>query len=141
MRYSDTLVEHFRNPRNVGIMREPDGVGEAEDPTCMDIARFYLRVRDGHITEARFQTYGCGPTIAASSAASELITDAPLGEAVALGGDRVEAAVGGLPEDRRHAAEVVAAAIRAAARDALDREARSEPPDAGRPVNVFRDDP
>ena len=73
MRYSPTLIEHFRNPRNAGMMRDPDGVGESEYPECMDLARVYLRVREGRVTEARFQTYGCGPTIAASSAATELI--------------------------------------------------------------------
>lgn len=137
MRYSDTLVDHFRNPRNVGMMREPDGVGEAADPQCLDVARFHLRVRDGRIIEARFQTYGCGPTIAAASAASELITGASLGEAMELGGDRVEATVGGLPDDRRHAAVVVADAIRAAARDALDRAARPQPSAARPPVDAL----
>lgn len=141
MRYSSTLLDHFRNPRNVGLMREPDGIGEAEDPQCKDMARFYLRVREGHVAETRFQTYGCGPTIAASSAASELITAASLQEAVALGADRVEAAVGGLPEDRRHAAAVVAAAIRAAARDALARAARAAPPGTRRPADALREAP
>lgn len=121
MRYSPILIDHFRNPRNAGMMRAPDGVGEGEYRECMDLARVYLRVRDGRVVEARFQTYGCGPTIAASSAGTELITGAPLEEAAALSGARVEAAVGGLPEDRAHAAEVVSAAIRAAAHDALTR--------------------
>ncbi len=112
------------------MMREPDGVGEGEYKQCMDLARFYFRVRDGRVVEARFQTYGCGPTIAASSAATELAVGHRLEELVALPETSVEAAVGGLPEDRRHAAEVVAVAIRAAARDALMRlgnARRSEP--------------
>ena len=125
MRYSETLIDHFRNPRNAGMMREPDGVGEGEYPECMDLARVYLRVRDGQVVEARFQTYGCGPTIAASSAGTELITGSPLETLVGLTGAQIESAVGGLPEDRVHAAEVVSAAIRAAARDALRRTARS----------------
>lgn len=121
MRYSQTLIEHFRNPRNAGLMRDPDGVGEAEDRECMDLVRMYLRVRDGRVAEARFQTYGCGPTIAASSAGTELITGAVIGELEELAAAQVEAAVGGLPADRRHAAEVVRAAIQTAARDALRR--------------------
>ncbi len=125
MRYSATLIDHFRNPRNAGMMREPDGVGEGEYRECMDLARVYLRVRGGKVVEARFQTYGCGPTIAASSAGTELITGAPLEEAGALSAARVTAAVGGLPADRMHAAEVVSAAIRAAARDVLTRMATS----------------
>lgn len=121
MRYSPTLIEHFRHPRNAGMMRDPDGMGESEYPECMDLARVYLRVRDGRVTEARFQTYGCGPTIAASSAATELIQGLAVEELLELADARVEAAVGGLPADRAHAAEVVTAAIRAAARDAMAR--------------------
>jgi nitrogen fixation protein NifU and related proteins len=119
--YSPTLVDHFRNPRNAGMMRDPDGVGESEFKECMDLARFYLRVRDGRVVEARFQSYGCGPTIAASSAATELAAGQRLEELVGLAQTRIEAAVGGLPDERRHAAEVVALALRAAADDALRR--------------------
>ena len=103
------------------MMRDPDGVGESEYPECMDLARVYLRVRAGRVTEARFQTYGCGPTIAASSAATELIQGLAVEELLELADARVEAAVGGLPADRAHAAQVVTAAIRAAARDAMAR--------------------
>jgi nitrogen fixation NifU-like protein len=121
MRYSETLIEHFRNPRNAGMMRDPDGVGESEYAECMDLTRVYLRVREGRVAEARFQTYGCGPTIAASSAGTELIRGAALEELLELADTRVETAVGGLPPDRVHAAQVVSAAIRAAARDAVGR--------------------
>ena len=119
--YSPTLLDHFRNPRNAGMMRNPDGVGEGEDKECMDLARFYLRVRDGRVLEARFQTYGCGPTIAASSAGTEVAAGLRLVDLAALPDARIEAAVGGLPRERRHAAAVVALAIRVAARDALRR--------------------
>ena len=71
--YSATLIDHFRAPRNVGMMRHPDAVGESEDQTCGDLARFHLRIEEGRIAEARFQTYGCGPSIAASSLATELV--------------------------------------------------------------------
>lgn len=121
MRYSEVLIDHFRNPRNAGMMRQPDGVGEAQDASCMDLARFFLRVEGVTVAEARFQSYGCGPTIAAASAGSELIQGRPLADAAALTAERVEAALGGLPEDRRHAAAVVVEAIRAAANDALRR--------------------
>ena len=126
MRYSPTLVDHFRNPRNAGMMREADGVGEDEHTECMDLARFFLRVRDGRVVEARFQSYGCGPTIAAASAGSELVAGRPLEELLTLGADRVTAAVDGLPADRVHAAEVVAGALRAAARDAIRRRDTGE---------------
>jgi len=104
------------------MMRDPDGVGEEEYPECMDLARFYLRVREGRVVEARFQTYGCGPTIAAASAGTVLAAGQRLEDLAALDAARVDAAVGGLPADRAHAAELVALALRAAARDALRRQ-------------------
>jgi nitrogen fixation NifU-like protein len=122
VRYSPTLVEHFLNPRNAGLMREPDGVGVEEYEGCGDQARFYLRVRDGRVVEARFQTYGCGPTIATASAASERVTGRTLEALLSLKPQEIEDAVDGLPDDRKHAADVVVGALRAAALDALRRQ-------------------
>jgi nitrogen fixation NifU-like protein len=119
--YSSTLIDHFRNPRNAGMMREPDGVGEGEYEQCMDLARFYLRVRDGRVEEARFQAYGCGPTLAACSAGTEVAAGAALEQLAEIREARIEEAVGGLPAERRHAAAVVARALQAAARDAMTR--------------------
>ena len=119
MRYSPTLLDHFLNPRNAGLMREPDGTGVDEYEGCGDLARFFLRVREGRVSEVRFQTYGCGPTIAAASAASEKVVGRPVEELLNIKPREVEEAVDGLPEDRKHAADVVAGALRAAALDAL----------------------
>jgi nitrogen fixation NifU-like protein len=119
--YSATLIDHFRHPRNAGMMREPDGVGEGEYEQCMDLARFYLRVRGGRVEEARFQAYGCGPTLAACSAGTEVAAGTALEELAEIGEARIEDAVGGLPTERRHAATVVARALQAAARDAMAR--------------------
>ena len=121
MRYSPTLLEHFLNPRNAGLMREPDGTGVEEYEGCGDLARFFLRVQDGRVSEVRFQTYGCGPTIAAASAASEKVAGRPVEELLNMKAQEVEDAVGGLPDDRKHAADVVAGALRAAALDTLRR--------------------
>lgn len=121
MNYSETLIEHFRNPRNAGMMRDPDGVGEETFDGCGDLARFYLRVVDGRVADVRFQTYGCGPTIAASSAGTELATGRPVSDLLRLSEQEVTAAVDGLPDERRHAAQVVAGAIRAAVLDYLSR--------------------
>lgn len=121
MRYSPALLDHFLNPRNAGLMREPDGVGVDEYAGCGDLARFFLRVREGRVSEVRFQTYGCGPTIAAASAASERMTGRAVEELLNLESREVEDAVDGLPDDRKHAADVVAGALRAAALDALRR--------------------
>ena len=115
MRYSPTLVDHFLNPRNAGMMREPDSVGETEDAACGDLARFFLRVRDGRAVEVRFQTYGCGPTIAAASVASELSRGRLIDELTHLEAREIERALDGLPDDRKHAADVAASALRAAA--------------------------
>ncbi len=101
MRYRPTLIDHFLNPRNAGI--------------------FFLRAPDGVVVEARFQTWGCGPTIAAASAASELVAGRRLDEVVQLAPDEVARALEGLPDDRKHAADVVAGALHAAARAALER--------------------
>jgi len=114
--YSETLLDHFRTPRNVGMMRSPDAVGESEDPSCGDLARFYLRIEGDLVREARFQTYGCGPSIAASSVATELVRDRPVDGLAELTPESVETALGGLPEDRRHAATMVVDALRAALR-------------------------
>jgi len=121
VRYSPTLLDHFLNPRNAGLMRQPDGVGVDEYAGCGDLARFFLRVRDGRVSEVRFQTYGCGPTIAAASAASERVTGRAVEELVNIKAQEVEDALDGLPDDRKHAADVVAGALRAAALDALQR--------------------
>ncbi len=105
------------------MMRDPDAVGEGADEQCGDLARFYLRVRDGRAVDVRFQTYGCGPTIAAASAGSELATGRSVEDLLKVTRDEVERAVDGLPEERKHAADVVAEAIRAAARDWVSRRA------------------
>ncbi len=114
--YSETLLDHFREPRNVGMMRSPDAVGESEDPRCRDLARFYLRIENDRVREARFLTYGCGPSIAASSIATELVRDRPVDALGELTPEAVESALGGLPEDRRHAATMVVDALRSALR-------------------------
>jgi len=121
MRYSPTLVDHFLNPRNAGMMREPDGTGESEYAGCGDLARFFLRVRHGRAVEVRFQTYGCGPTIAAASVASELGRGRTVDDLSRLTSGDVEEALEGLPENRKHAADVAAGALRAAAADWLSR--------------------
>jgi nitrogen fixation NifU-like protein len=121
VRYSAVLLDHFLNPRNAGLMRDADGVGEDEYEGCGDLTRFFLRVREERAAEVRFQTYGCGPTIAAASAASELCTGRLIEDVANLKAEDVEVALGGLPDDRRHAADVAASALRGAALDYLRR--------------------
>ena len=121
MNYSATLLDHFRNPRNYGLMRDADAIGEGEFAGCGDLARVFIRVRDGHAVDVRVQTYGCGPTMAAASAGSELVKGRAVADLAGVGAADVERALDGLPEERRHAADVVASAIRTAARDYLTR--------------------
>ena len=102
-------------------MRGPDATGEGEYRECGDLARVFLRVRDGRVVEARFQAYGCGPTIAAASALSELLRLRPVDELLHLKAQEIEAALDGLPDDRKHAADVVTEAARKAASDWLTR--------------------
>ena len=90
MRYSPTLVDHFLNPRNAGLMRDPDGIGEDEYTGCGDLTRFFLRVCDGRAVEVRFQTYGCGPTIAAASVASELCRGRTVDDLCQLKAEEIE---------------------------------------------------
>ena len=120
--YSQILLDHFRNPRNAGALRDADGVGEAENPICGDLAKIAIRVSDGRVVEARFQTYGCGPSIAAASVGTELIRQMTLDQVRSLSAERIEEALDGLPPDRKHAAHVVAEAIRAAVEDHLNRK-------------------
>ena len=121
MRYGATLIDHFLNPRNAGSMRRPDGVGQAEYAGCGDLARFFLRVREGRAVELRFQTYGCGPTIAAASVASERLAGRSVEDLRHVKAEEIERALEGLPADRKHAADIVASALQAAASDYLSR--------------------
>ena len=130
MRYSPTLVDHFLNPRNAGMMQRPDATGEGEFAGCGDLARVFLRIRDERVAEARFQAYGCGPTIAAASAISELVALRPMEDLLHLKPEEVERALDGLPDDRKHAASVVTEAVRAAARDWHSRRSGDVQPSA-----------
>lgn len=120
--YSEVLLDHFRNPRNAGTIRDADGLGEAENPVCGDLAKIAIRVAGGRVIEARFQMYGCGPSIAAASVGTELVREMALEQARTIQAEKIEEALKGLPPDRKHAAHVVAEAIRAAIEDHLSRK-------------------
>ena len=88
MLYSEKVMDHFRNPRNVGEMEDADGIGEVGNAKCGDIMRMYIKVKDNIITDVKFMTYGCGSAIATSSMATELIKGKPISEALELSKDR-----------------------------------------------------
>jgi nitrogen fixation protein NifU and related proteins len=117
--YSDKVMEHFMNPRNVGEMTDADGVGTVGNPTCGDIMRMYIKVADNIITDVKFKTFGCGAAIATSSMATELIKGKSIEEALELTNKAVAEALGGLPAVKMHCSVLAEDAVQAAIDDYL----------------------
>ena len=115
--YSDKVMDHFRNPRNVGILEDADGIGEVGNAKCGDIMKIYLKIDDGIISNVKFETFGCGSAIASSSMATELIKGKPISEALALTNKAVAEALDGLPAHKMHCSVLAEEAIKAALRD------------------------
>lgn len=120
--YSETVMDHFRNPRNVGVIENADGVGEVGNPVCGDIMKIYLKIENNVVIDVKFETFGCGSAIASSSMASELIKGKPLSEVLALTNKAVTEALGGLPAHKLHCSVLAEEAIRAAVKDYYDRQ-------------------
>lgn len=114
---SETVLDHFRNPRNAGFIESADGVGEHANPICGDEMRLSIRVRDGVIAEARFQTKGCPTAIATSSIATVLIEGMSLDAAAGVTKETIAEAAGGLPSGKMHCSVLAAGALRAALAD------------------------
>lgn len=121
MLYSEKVMDHFRNPRNVGEMEDADGVGEVGNAKCGDIMRMYIKVKDGIITDVKFMTFGCGSAIATSSMATELIKGKPLDQALALTNQAVVEALDSLPAHKVHCSVLAEEAIKAAIKDYYDK--------------------
>lgn len=119
--YSETVMDHFRNPRNVGLIEDADGVGEVGNAVCGDIMKIYLKIEDGIVSDVKFETFGCGSAIASSSMATELIKGKPLSEALQLTNKAVTEALDGLPTHKLHCSVLAEEAIRAAVKDYYDR--------------------
>ncbi len=115
--YSDKVMDHFRNPRNIGAMDDADGIGEVGNATCGDIMRIYLKIDDDKIKDVSFETFGCGSAIASSSMATELIKGKSLDEALALTNKAVTEALDGLPAHKIHCSVLAEEAIKAAIDD------------------------
>ena len=120
--YSEKVMDHFRNPRNVGTIENADGVGEVGNAKCGDIMKIYLKIRDGVIKDVKFETFGCGSAIASSSMATELIKGKPVSEAIALTNKAVAEALDGLPAHKLHCSVLAEEAIKAALKDYYDRQ-------------------
>ena len=115
--YSEKVMDHFRNPRNVGVIENADGVGEVGNPVCGDIMKIYLKIRDDTIADVKFETFGCGSAIASSSMATELIKGKPISDALQLTNKAVTEALGGLPAHKLHCSVLAEEAIKAALQD------------------------
>ena len=121
MLYSEKVMDHFQNPRNLGKMENADGVGEVGNAKCGDIMKMYIKVEDGIITDVKFNTFGCGSAIATSSMATEMIKGKPVSEALQLTNRAVVEALDGLPAHKLHCSVLAEEAVRAAIRDYYDR--------------------
>ena len=117
--YNETVMEHFMNPRNMGDLKDADGVGEVGAAACGDIMKISLRIKDGKIEDARFKTFGCGSAIASSSMATELIKGRSIDEAMNFSNQEVVDALGGLPPVKIHCSVLAEEALKAALEDYL----------------------
>ena len=115
--YSETVMDHFRNPRNVGRMEDADGVGEVGNAKCGDIMTIYLKIKDEIIEDVKFETFGCGSAIASSSMATELIKGKSVADAMALTNKAVAEALDGLPAHKLHCSVLAEEAIKSALLD------------------------
>ncbi|MDO9514733.1 MAG: Fe-S cluster assembly scaffold protein NifU [Syntrophales bacterium] len=115
--YSEKVMEHFRNPRNVGEIKNPDGVGKVGNPVCGDIMELQIKVEDGVIVDARFKTFGCGAAIATSSMVTELIKGKTIDEASKISNHAVAEALGGLPPIKMHCSVLAEEALTKAIED------------------------
>ena len=114
-------MDHFTNPRNVGKLDDADGIGEVGNARCGDIMKIYIKVKDGIITDVKFNTFGCGSAIASSSMATEMIKGKPISEALTLTNKAVAEALDGLPAHKMHCSVLAEEAIRAAIKDYYDK--------------------
>jgi nitrogen fixation NifU-like protein len=112
--YSEKVMDHFMEPRNMGDIKDADAVGTVGNPACGDVMRLYIKVEDGKIAEAKFKTFGCGAAIATSSMATEMIKDKTLEEALKITNDAVAEALDGLPPNKMHCSVLAQEAIEAA---------------------------
>jgi len=115
--YSEIVMDHFANPRNMGDMEDPSAVGNVGNPACGDMMRLYLKIKDGVIVDAKFKTFGCGAAIASSSMLTEMLKGKTLKEAMEISNEEVVKALGGLPQAKIHCSVMAEEALKAAMND------------------------
>ena len=122
--YSDKVLDHFLNPRNVGQLSDPDGIGQVGDPSCGDCLRIYIKVKNNRIDEICFVALGCPAAIATSSAFTELVKNKTLGEALEITDSEVVSSLGGVPDLKVHCSTLGTEALRRAVKDYLERQGK-----------------
>ena len=122
MLYSEKVMEHFKNPRNVGEIKDADGIGHVGNPVCGDIMELYIKVKDNVIVDAKFKTFGCGAAVATSSMVTELVKGKTVDEALTLSNKAVAEALGGLPQIKMHCSMVAEQALKSAIDDYLKKK-------------------
>lgn len=125
--YTEKVMEHFTNPRNVGVIENADGVGEVGNVKCGDIMKIYLKIEDEVITDVKFKTFGCGSAVASSSVATELIKGRTVKEALNLSNKEVISELGGLPTVKIHCSVLAEQAIKAAVYDYAQKTGKEYP--------------
>jgi nitrogen fixation NifU-like protein len=121
MLYSEKVMDHFHNPRNLGKMDDADGIGEVGNAKCGDIMKMYIKVKDGIIEDVKFNTFGCGSAIASSSMATEMIKGKSIDDALELSNKAVVEALDGLPTHKIHCSVLAEEAVKAAVKDYYDK--------------------
>ena len=125
--YSEKVMDHFRNPRNVGVIEDADGVGEVGNAKCGDIMKMYLRIEDDIVQDVKFETFGCASAVASSSMATELIKGKPVSEALKLTNKAVAEALDGLPAYKMHCSVLAEEAIQSALDDYYNKHPEKKP--------------
>lgn len=125
--YSEKVMDHFRNPRNVGVIEDADGVGEVGNAKCGDIMKMYLKIENDIVEDVKFETFGCGSAIASSSMATELIKGKPVNEAMNLTNKAVCEALDGLPAYKLHCSVLAEEAIQSALEDYYTKNPEKRP--------------
>jgi nitrogen fixation protein NifU and related proteins len=124
--YSDLVMDHFGNPRNVGEIEDADGVGQIGNPVCGDVMRISIDVEDDRIADIKFKTFGCGAAVATSSMVTEMVMGKTLGEAAEISNKAVADALGGLPANKMHCSNLAADALHLAIQDYLVKSGRED---------------
>jgi len=120
--YSEKVMDHFKNPRNVGEIPDADGIGNVGNPVCGDIMRLYIKVKDKIIVDAKFKTFGCGAAIATSSMVTEIVKGKSIDEALKISNMAVAEALGGLPKIKMHCSVLAEEALKSAIDDYLKKK-------------------